>query len=153
MALPCFFGPALLFPGQGEPATPFWNRYFVHANVWIAILSFVGNYFWTHYFYNLLGAEYTMPSHRLNDVSVPSLLNWVFNSVGPDCDVFVHPCVFLHLPFLDDGLASALLDELHVSESFQTCSMCRIFHLDCAHGVCHRLYGNMDHCIGTFESL
>lgn len=68
MALPCFLGPLLLFPGQGEPSTPIWNRYFIHANVWIAILSFVGNYFWTHYFYNLLGASYTFPAHRINDV-------------------------------------------------------------------------------------
>ena len=38
------------------------------ANLWIAIFSFIGNYFWTHYFYSLLGARYTFPSWRLNDV-------------------------------------------------------------------------------------
>ena len=38
------------------------------AQVWIAIFSFVGNYFWTHYFFQLLGAAYTFPSWRLNDV-------------------------------------------------------------------------------------
>ena len=25
-----------------------------------------GNYFWTHYFYRLLGAAYTFPAHQLN---------------------------------------------------------------------------------------
>jgi hypothetical protein len=39
------------------------------ANVWVAIFGFIGNYFWTHYFFNLLGAAYTLPSHRLNGVS------------------------------------------------------------------------------------
>jgi cycloeucalenol cycloisomerase len=38
------------------------------VQVWIAIFSFVGNYFWTHYFFQLLGAAYTFPSWRLNDV-------------------------------------------------------------------------------------
>ena len=41
----------------------------MRANVWIAVFSFIGNYFWTHYFYVLLGAEYTFRSWRLNDVS------------------------------------------------------------------------------------
>jgi len=40
----------------------------VQANVWMAIFGFIGNYFWTHYFFNLLGAAYTLPSHKLNGV-------------------------------------------------------------------------------------
>ena len=40
------------------------------ANVWIAIFSYIGNYFWTHYFFKLLGASYTFESFRLNDVRV-----------------------------------------------------------------------------------
>ena len=52
--------PPLLFPLPLSSAR--------QANVWIAIFSFVGNYFWTHYFYRLLGASYTFPSWRLNDV-------------------------------------------------------------------------------------
>lgn len=39
------------------------------ANIWIAIFSYIGNYFWTHYFFKLLGAEYTFVSWRLNGVS------------------------------------------------------------------------------------
>lgn len=40
----------------------------MQANVWIAIFSYVGNYFWTHYFFKVLGASYTFKSWRLNEV-------------------------------------------------------------------------------------
>ncbi len=71
-ALPCVALPALLH-GSHEKGKPWHQQYWVKANVWIAIFSFIGNYFWTHYFYQLLGAEYTFPSWQLNKVS--SLLN------------------------------------------------------------------------------
>jgi hypothetical protein len=45
-------------------------RYSFKANLWIAIFSFIGNYWYTHYFYSVLGARYTFPSHRLNDVPI-----------------------------------------------------------------------------------
>ncbi|KAK1313374.1 Cycloeucalenol cycloisomerase [Acorus calamus] len=38
------------------------------ANVWIIIFSYVGNYFWTHYFFKVLGASYTFPSWKMNGV-------------------------------------------------------------------------------------
>lgn len=41
----------------------------LQANLWIAIFSYVGNYFWTHYFFTVLGASYTFPSWRMNNVS------------------------------------------------------------------------------------
>ncbi|GJP48372.1 hypothetical protein CLOM_g7667 [Closterium sp. NIES-68] len=66
-ALPCVLvPPAILCPA--DKARPWHEQHWVKANVWIAIFSFVGNYFWTHYFYTLLGASYTFPSWRLNDV-------------------------------------------------------------------------------------
>jgi cycloeucalenol cycloisomerase len=34
---------------------------YLQANLWIAIFSYVGNYFWTHYFYKVLHAYYTFP--------------------------------------------------------------------------------------------
>lgn len=49
-----------------ERGKPLAQRYWVKANLWIATFSFIGNYFWTHYFYRLLGASYTFPAHRLN---------------------------------------------------------------------------------------
>ncbi|KAL1301365.1 hypothetical protein AAHE18_18G247800 [Arachis hypogaea] len=30
--------------------------------LWIVFFSYVGNYFWTHYFFTVLGASYTFPS-------------------------------------------------------------------------------------------
>ena len=44
------------------------------ANVWIAVFGYVGNYFWTHYFFKVLGASYTMKSHRLNNVGYAGAL-------------------------------------------------------------------------------
>ncbi|EXC04123.1 hypothetical protein L484_002182 [Morus notabilis] len=38
------------------------------ANLWIIIFSYVGNYFWTHYFFTVLGASYTFPSWKMNNV-------------------------------------------------------------------------------------
>ena len=66
-AVPCILLPAILEP-RNERRKPLSQRYWVKANLWIAIFSFVGNYLWTHYFYRLLGAQYTFPSWRLNDV-------------------------------------------------------------------------------------
>jgi len=40
---------------------PLSQRYWLKANVWVAIFSYVGNYFWTHYFYQVLGASYSFP--------------------------------------------------------------------------------------------
>ena len=31
-------------------------------------MAWIGNYFWTHYFYKILGCKYSFPAHRLNDV-------------------------------------------------------------------------------------
>ena len=49
---------------------PFWERYATKATVYLMTYSFIGNYWYTHYFYSVLKARYTMPSHRLNDVPI-----------------------------------------------------------------------------------
>ena len=66
-AAPCVLLPWLLEP-RADAAKPLEKRHWVKANLWIAIMSFIGNYLWTHYFYGVLGAEYTFPSWRLNGV-------------------------------------------------------------------------------------
>lgn len=68
-ALPCVIVP-YFYEGTADAAKPWSQKYWVKANLWIAIFSFIGNYFWTHYFYSLLGASYTFPAHRLNDVPI-----------------------------------------------------------------------------------
>ena len=46
------------------------DRYCTKANLWLAVYSFIGNYWYTHYFYSVLKAEYSMPAHRLNNVPI-----------------------------------------------------------------------------------
>ena len=69
LALPFLLQP-FVYPLPAESALPFYLRYSFKANLWIAIFSFIGNYWYTHYFYNVLQARYTFPAHRLNDVPI-----------------------------------------------------------------------------------
>ena len=73
-ALPYVLCPAILKERSADAARPLHDRYWLKANVWIAIFSFIGNYFWTHYFYRLLGADYTFPAHRINNVPITLFL-------------------------------------------------------------------------------
>lgn len=58
----------ILFPSDFDKLLPLTQRYWFKANVWNAIFGFIGNYFWTHYFYQLLGAKYTLSTYELNGV-------------------------------------------------------------------------------------
>ncbi|KAI2488676.1 hypothetical protein MHU86_25730 [Fragilaria crotonensis] len=73
LALPLILQP-LLYPSAGfnspDQHRPLWERYSTKANLWIAVYSFIGNYWYTHYFYSVLKAEYTMPATRLNNVPI-----------------------------------------------------------------------------------
>lgn len=66
-AVPSFLIPMLLV-GKADRGVPWKDRYWVKANLWIIIFSYVGNYFWTHYFFTVLGASYTFPSWKMNNV-------------------------------------------------------------------------------------
>ena len=55
----------------GEATVPLLHRYCLKANLWLAIFGFIGNYWYTHYFYNILKASYTLPSYDLNGVPFP----------------------------------------------------------------------------------
>lgn len=69
LSLPYLLQP-IIFPLPSERHLPLFQRYSFKANVWIAIFSFIGNYWYTHYFYTVLQARYTFPAHRLNDVPI-----------------------------------------------------------------------------------
>ena len=69
LALPFLLQP-VLYPLPAESKVPLMQRYSFKANVWIAVFSFIGNYWYTHYFYSVLQARYTFPAHRLNDVPI-----------------------------------------------------------------------------------
>jgi len=69
MILPSFLVP-LLVPNNFSHK-PITQRYWFKANIWIAIFSFIGNYFWTHYFFTVLGSSYTFPIKiKLNNIPV-----------------------------------------------------------------------------------
>jgi cycloeucalenol cycloisomerase len=73
LALPLVLQPIFL-PSAGvnspDKRRHFTERYSTKANLWIAVYSFIGNYWYTHYFYSVLRAEYTMPATRLNNVPI-----------------------------------------------------------------------------------
>lgn len=72
-ALPTFTLP-IFFVGKEDAKKPWYKRYWVKANIWVFIFGFVGNYFWTHYFYTVLGATYSFPSYKLNHVPLTTFL-------------------------------------------------------------------------------
>jgi len=60
VSFPYFFYP-LFFGGKVHHGMPITEQYWFKANIWIGIFSFVGNYLWTHYFFQVLGATYDFP--------------------------------------------------------------------------------------------
>ncbi len=71
LALPLLLQPLLAPELTSDEGTPFGERYSTKANAWIAIFSFIGNYWYTHYFYSVLRAQYTMRSWDINGVPIP----------------------------------------------------------------------------------
>ena len=73
LAVPFLLQP-VIYPSAGfdspDQKRPLLERYSFKANLWIAVYSFIGNYWYTHYFYSVLRAKYTMPAHRLNNVPI-----------------------------------------------------------------------------------
>lgn len=69
LSLPYLLQP-IVYPLPAEKNLPLHLRYSFKANVWIAIFSFIGNYWYTHYFYSVLQAFYDFPSLRLNNVPI-----------------------------------------------------------------------------------
>ena len=62
VSLPCILGPLFLARNdRDERNIPLNSRYIIKANVFIAIVGYLGNHFYTHYFYNVLGVRYTGP--------------------------------------------------------------------------------------------
>mmetsp|Transcript_3554 Transcript_3554/g.4701 ORF Transcript_3554/g.4701 Transcript_3554/m.4701 type:complete len:312 (-) Transcript_3554:10-945(-) len=73
LALPFLLQPIILPSAlfhSPDANRPLKERYAFKANIWLAIYSFIGNYWYTHYFYSVLKASYTMPSTRLNNVPI-----------------------------------------------------------------------------------
>ena len=60
ISIPCIIAP-LLFADKAERSTPLFQRYIVKANIFVFIMGYIGNHFFTHYFYRVLGMRYTGP--------------------------------------------------------------------------------------------
>ncbi|KAL7542389.1 hypothetical protein ACHAXR_012030 [Thalassiosira sp. AJA248-18] len=85
LALPLMLQP-MIYPQASTPTVngkvivnpdtqrPFHQRYSTKATLYLITYSFIGNYWYTHYFYSVLKAKYTMPAHRLNDVPIAMFL-------------------------------------------------------------------------------
>ncbi|CDP04776.1 unnamed protein product [Coffea canephora] len=98
-AVPTFVVP-LLFVGKADRNVSWSNRYWVKANLWMMIFSYVGNYFWTHYFFKVLGASYTFPSWRMNDVPHTTFL------LAHVCFLFYHVVSNITLRRLQHAIAA-----------------------------------------------
>lgn len=73
LALPCLLQPILVpsaFFKSPDANRSLSERYATKANLWLAIYTFIGNYWYTQYFYSVLKASYTMPSTRFNNVPI-----------------------------------------------------------------------------------
>lgn len=95
--------PAFLLPifivGKADRSVRLRDRYWVKANLWILIFSYVGNYFWTHYFFTVLGASYTFPSWRMNNVPHTTFL------LAHVCFLFYHVISNITLRRLQHAIA------------------------------------------------
>jgi cycloeucalenol cycloisomerase len=60
----------LIIPSKSDKNIPITQRHWFKVNIWIVIFSFIGNYFWTHYFYKVLGAKYILDTYNLNNVPI-----------------------------------------------------------------------------------
>jgi hypothetical protein len=60
-----------IMPRRKEVKVPLFRRFEVRATLWVAIFSGIGNWWYTHYFYSVLGAHYTMTSWDWNGVPAP----------------------------------------------------------------------------------
>lgn len=62
LSLPCVLAPLLL--ARNDPAenhTPIFRRYIIKANLFVLVIGYLGNHFYTHYFYRVLSMRYTGP--------------------------------------------------------------------------------------------
>jgi cycloeucalenol cycloisomerase len=127
LALPFLLQP-LVYPMPAESKLPLFSRYSFKANVWIAIFSFIGNYWYTHYFYNVLTAKYTLPSWRLNDVPIPlyfathfyfmlyhTLSNMILRKISTRYTPSIQRSIFYGLCIFSFSYFTAFMETLSIS--------------------------------------
>lgn len=116
----------LLFPSVAQMSIPITQRYWFKASLWIFLFGFVGNYFWTHYFFTVLGSKYLFPvSIKLNEVKKPQKPIFSFVCVKKPLFAWQIP-VFLYLVtqayFVSyHTFSSVLLRRWWTSKFYQNC--------------------------------
>jgi len=80
LALPCVLQPLIpsVVVSSPDAKRPLKERYATKATIWLAVYTFIGNYWYTHYFYSVLKATYSMPSTRLNNVPIAMFFATMF---------------------------------------------------------------------------
>jgi cycloeucalenol cycloisomerase len=127
LALPFLLQP-IIYPFPAESKLPLFSRYSFKANLWLAIFSFIGNYWYTHYFYNVLTAKYTLPSWRLNDVPIPlyfathfyfmlyhTLSNLLLRKICTRYAPSIYRTIFYCLTILSFSYFTAFMETLSIS--------------------------------------
>ena len=69
LMVPFWIGP-LLWKGNPTPDRSFWDTHWFRFNVWIAIYTFSGSYFVTHYFFDVAGMRYEFPVTLMFDATI-----------------------------------------------------------------------------------
>lgn len=67
--LPLWLYP-LLRPGVADRGKPFWRTHWFRFNVWVAIYTWVGSYFVSHYFFTYMGMRYQFPVEWMLDAAI-----------------------------------------------------------------------------------
>ena len=92
------------------------------AQCWVAVFGFIGNYWYTHYFYCVLRARYTMPAWRLNDVPIAMFLatHFYFTSYHVLANL---PLRYVRTAFAPGHARTALQAALVLAMSYATAFM------------------------------
>lgn len=69
VALPLWLVP-LLRRGEADRGRPWWDAHWLRFNVWIAVFTWVGSYFITHYFFRVMGMAYAFPVEWTLDAEI-----------------------------------------------------------------------------------
>ena len=151
---PLLLQPVLLPAATCDSGKPLLERYSFKANLWMLVFGFIGNYWYTHYFYNVLKASYTMQSWDLNGVPIPmffathfyfcfyhTLSNMALRKVRATLRARVHACrhadpaLAPSLPCLSDHVAGRhnLHGRVGARLLHRGAGVCHVIH-HCLHG-------------------